>query len=157
MSWRTASLGLGFLLLALTPSLLRLPAQGERLLAGLPPEQMRVWAALVQSPQHLLPHLWRLPQWLAWACFPLLAGLSLNGGLADGPNPARRRLGLLLCVNLAGLGLAWVLVEPLGHLKVTLFQPFRLATVARGLRLVLASGRWVAFCGAGAISGGGGG
>ena len=47
---------------------------------------------------------------------------------------------ILLGVNLAGLALAWFGIERLQHLRLTLFQPFRMATVARGLCLVLVAG-----------------
>ena len=100
----------------------------------------------MQNPQHLVPSLWRLPQWLAWFAFPLLAGACFVSGStrprdeAASLPPARRRLAVVLAVNLAGLALSWVLVEPLGNFRVMLFQPFRLATVARGICLVLLSG-----------------
>ena len=56
---------------------------------------------------------------------------------------ARTRLAIVLAVNLAGLGLAWLAVEVLKSLSVTLFQPFRMATVFRGLALIAVSGRVV--------------
>ena len=31
----------------------------------------------LQSPQHMLPHLWRMPQWLAWGCYLVLAALAI--------------------------------------------------------------------------------
>jgi len=46
-------------------------------------------------------------------------------------------------VNLIGLVVAWVGVEVAHNLSLTIFQPFRLATVARGLCLVLISGHVV--------------
>ncbi|HEX8199566.1 MAG TPA: DUF6798 domain-containing protein, partial [Isosphaeraceae bacterium] len=49
-------------------------------------------------------------------------------------------LTLVFGVNLLGLGLAWVAVEVLRDPRVTAFQPFRLATIARGLALVLCAG-----------------
>src|SRR5262249_12133687 len=55
-------------------------------------------------------------------------------------SPARRRLVILLAIVLAGLGAAWLGIERLGNLRLTLFQPFRMATVARGLCLVLVAG-----------------
>jgi hypothetical protein len=51
------------------------------------------------------------------------------------------RFALLCAVLLAGLGLAYVLVEIVGHLRVTVFQPFRMATIARGLALIALAGR----------------
>jgi hypothetical protein len=133
------------LALAFLPPLILAAGQPATLFDGLPPDQFRTWAAYVQSPQHLVPSLWRLPQWLAWACYPALAGLTLW----TRPEPThapRTRLVLLLAINLLVLAVAWVAIEPLGDFRVMLLQPFRLATVARGLCLVLmarrVSGLW---------------
>ncbi|MBX6316426.1 MAG: hypothetical protein IRY99_26465, partial [Isosphaeraceae bacterium] len=135
-SRRVAFHGLALLLVALAPQLATIGSQGAVLLEGLPPEEMRLLSAWVQSPQHMLPHLWRLPQWLAWACYPVLAVLSLWESRTETPwPPARTRLVIALGGTLGGLGLAWVAIEILGDLKCTLFQPFRMATVARGLCL----------------------
>ena len=53
----------------------------------------RFWLLSVelQSPQHMLPHLWRMPQWLAWFCYLALAALHCRIGqsLADGRVPCR--------------------------------------------------------------------
>ena len=93
----------------------------------------------------MLPHLWRFPQWLAWGCYPILRRLrsppSSQPSDADAAIPgARKRLLILLGVNLAGLALAWYGIERIHHLRLTLFQPFRMATIARGLCLVLVAG-----------------
>ena len=134
----------GLLGVAVVPGLwLNLRGSGL-LLEGLAPDEVRLLAAELQSPQHMLPHLWRFPQWLAWGCYPALALFSL----ADPPpdpesteaHPARRRLVILLGLNLVGLALAWYGIERMGSLRLTLFQPFRLATTARGLCLVLVAG-----------------
>jgi hypothetical protein len=133
--WAAAALGL-----ALVPALGLFGGGGERLFRGLSPDDFRLLSAYVQSPQHMLPHLWRMPQWLAWGCYPVLALLTL--GHAGRPWPAARiRLALVLGVNLLGLGLAWVAVEIVQDPRVTAFQPFRMATIARGLALVLLAGR----------------
>ena len=50
---------------------------------------------------------------------------------------------ILLGVVLAWLAAAWVAVECVHDLHVTMFQPFRMATLARGLALVLVAGRVV--------------
>ena len=50
---------------------------------------------------------------------------------------------LLFAVLLAGLGLSYVMVDVVGDLRVTVFQPFRMATIARGLALIAVSGRCV--------------
>jgi hypothetical protein len=199
----TALRGLAALGLALVPAIALNAGQGGRLFAGLPPEEFRLLSVELQGPQHMLPHLWRLPQWLAWGCYPLLALLALGRvgrpspsgcfkdagppaapppqpsptggeGERNKPSPpvgegwvggvrsrieaaseglrsqrgpawpsARARLAVLLAINLAGIGLAWVAVEVVGDLRVTVFQPFRMATVLRGLALVALSGRIV--------------
>lgn len=148
---RTAALGLALLGLALTPAGLAMAGQGRALLRGMDPGDYYQVAAFVQSPQHLIPHLWRWPQWLAWSCYPVLAGMSLLDGRMP-PVPARTRVACLLGTCLAGLAVAWVGVEVVRDLRLTLFQPFRLATVARGLALVLVSGRLVALWSAGTWS-----
>lgn len=142
---RHALLAIIALSLALLPTLVTLPAQSSALLEGLPQQDYKLLAAYVQNPQHLVPSLWRLPQWLAWFAFPLLAGICFVSGATcprQEPSlpPARRRLALALVVNLLGLALSWILVEPLDNFRVMLFQPFRLATVARGLCIIVLSG-----------------
>ena len=59
------------------PGLLYNLAPGGSLLEGLPPEDFRILATELQSPQHMLPHLWRMPQWLAFGGYLVLAGLVL--------------------------------------------------------------------------------
>ena len=49
----------------------------------------------------------------------------------------------MLIVVLLGLGAAWGAIEGLHHVRITVFQPFRMATLARGLALVLVAGRLV--------------
>ena len=131
--------GSGLLGLAMAPGLALTLGQGDRLFRGLPPEEFRLLSVEFQGPQHLLPHLWRFPQWLAWGCYPVLACLAL-GGVGQGgerrPWPAARvRLALMMAVNLVGLGIAWWGVEVAKDLRLTLFQPFRMATMARGMAL----------------------
>jgi hypothetical protein len=135
--------------LALLPSLIWNAGQAGRLFEGLPPEEFRLLAVMIQGPQHMLPSTWRASQWLAWGCYPVLALLALGRvglGRADESHPdSRIRLASLMGVNLASLGLAYLAVEVVGDLKVTIFQPFRMATLARGLALVAVSGRIVAL------------
>lgn len=110
------------------------------LLDGVPVETFRRLALEVQGPQHMLPHLWRRPQWVAWFCYPALAALAVvTSRRLDPvrPSGARSRLLALIAVGLIGLGLAWFGIERLGHLRLTLFQPFRMATIMRGLCLVV--------------------
>ena len=47
----------------------------------------------------------------------------------------------MFVVVLVALAASWYAIEVMHHLRITLFQPFRLATVARGLALVLITGR----------------
>jgi hypothetical protein len=135
---------------ALLPGLLLNVGQGARLTEGLPEHDFWALSVELQGPQHMLPHLWRLPQWLAWACYPALAVLAWNGrDRGSAGEPAQRRLLSMLAVTLVGLGVAWFAVEVVRDLRVTLFQPFRMATLARGLALVLLSGRALALWGTG--------
>jgi hypothetical protein len=124
--------------LAVAPALAPVLAESGRLWAGLEPGEYAVLTAQIQSPQHMLPHLWRMPQWLAAACYPVLGGLALTSWRPW--SPSRRRLAVLIAGNLAWLVAAWVAVEILHNLRVTVFQPFRMATPARGLCLVLLAG-----------------
>jgi hypothetical protein len=142
-----SALAIGALGLALAPSLVWNAGQAGRLFEGLPPEEFRLLAVMVQGPQHMLPSTWRLSQWLAWGCYPVFALLAmgrigLDRQIEPWP-PSRIRLASLMGVNLASLGLAYLAVEVVGDLKVTIFQPFRMATLARGLALVVVSGRLV--------------
>jgi hypothetical protein len=123
---------------AIAPGVAMNLGQGKHLLEGLPYEEFRLLSVELQGPQHMLPHLWRWTQWLAWGCYPLLALLAL---VRRSWPPARARLAILLGVVLAAIAASWVAVEVVHDLRVTLFQPFRMATVARGLALVALSGR----------------
>jgi len=136
---RTAALALALLASAVVPGLALNLEDSGKLLEGLPVEEFRLLTAELQSPQHMLPHLWRRPQWLAWGCYPLL-GLVALAGAGGEPTAARKRLVTVLGLNLLGLAAAWYGIERLGNLKLILFQPFRMATVARGLCLVLVAG-----------------
>ena len=138
VGWRAALTSIGLLALALLPAAWLHGGGGAALLPGLSREDFLLLSASVQSPQHMLPHLWRRPQWLAWGATMLLAGLSLVRG--GNWTAARTRLAVLLAIDLIALGVAWVAVERVHDLRITLFQPFRMATVARGLAMVLLAG-----------------
>ena len=126
--------------LSVVPGLVVNLGPGGSLLEGLPPADFWTLAVELQSPQHMLPHLWRMPQWLAWSAYLVLASQALRRSLRDW-NPARARLLAMLAVTLVGLTAGWVAVEWLHQPRITVFQPFRMATVARGLALVLVAGR----------------
>jgi hypothetical protein len=79
-----------------------------------------------------------MPQWLAWGAYFVLAALALGRW-----NPGRVRLVAMLTVTLVGLIVALVSIEWLHQPRITVFQPFRMATVARGLALILIAGRLV--------------
>ena len=133
---RAAVVGIIALVLALVPVvLLQIPQQGT-LFEGLDAGTFRLLSFHVQGPQHMLPHLWRPLQWLAWGSYLVLAALALFEH-GRGRSAPRTRLATLLAVLLVALGAAWVAIEVVGDPRVTIFQPFRMATVVRGLALVL--------------------
>ncbi|HEV3166664.1 MAG TPA: hypothetical protein VGZ22_21745, partial [Isosphaeraceae bacterium] len=141
---KRAVVGIGWIVVAMIPCVWLHAGQQGRLLEGLPAEEFRLLSVFVQSPQHMLPHLWLTPQWLAWACYPILAVLALwdRGEVGKGSWPAARvRLAAILAVNLVGLAAAWFAIEEVHNLRVTVFQPFRMATVLRGLALIPLAGR----------------
>ncbi len=113
-------------------------AQRRQLTDGLAPDEFYTLSALIQSPQHMVPHLWRLNQWIAAACYPILAIVTALPHLPHA-SMARRRLVMATGVGLLGLLAAWIGIEVVGSLSITVFQPFRMATVVRGLCLILAS------------------
>jgi len=138
VGWGLALRGVIAASLSVLPGLALNLAPGGSLLQGLPPADFWTLAVELQSPQHMLPHLWRMPQWLAWGAYLVLAVQALGRWA-----PARVRLVAMLTVTLVGLGAAWVAIEWLHQPRITVFQPFRMATVARGLALVLVAGRLV--------------
>jgi hypothetical protein len=70
-----------------------------------------------------------------------IGALLKETAISDEAPQARRRLVLLMAVNLIGLALAWVAIEVVRDLRATVFQPFRMATVLRGLALIVVAGR----------------
>jgi hypothetical protein len=131
--------GMASVMVAVLPGLWLNLQSGHLLMDGLPAEEVWTLAVELQSPQHMLPHLWRMPQWLAWSCYLVLAGLALTEGRTE--PAARRRLVVLLGLVLVWLTGGWVAVELLRSTRFAVFQPFRMATVSRGLSLVLIAGR----------------
>ena len=153
--------GIAGLVLAVMPGLAINVAPGSSLQGTMPADVFWLLSVELQSPQHMLPHLWRMPQWLAWGCYLILTALALaglrpgrptdaEGGLGALPAPvswpgARLRLIAVLAVTLIGLGVAWCAIEVFHMVRVTVFQPFRMATLVRGIALVFVAGRLVAL------------
>ena len=152
--WDLAARGVVAAGLAVLPGLALNLTAGGSLEGGLSAQDFWTLAVELQNPQHMLPHLWRMPQWLAWGAYLVLATLAV-ARLWDGHScPSRQptvpaeaisriRLVIMLAVVLAWLALAWVAIEVVHDPRMTIFQPFRMATVARGLALVLIAGRLV--------------
>jgi hypothetical protein len=138
VSWTLACRGIILAILSVLPSLAINHALDRSLFQGLSKTDFWILAVELQSPQHLLPHLWRMPQWLAWGAYFVLAALALGRW-----RPERARLVAMLAVILVALLAAWISIESLRLPRITVFQPFRMATVARGLALVFIAGRLV--------------
>ena len=69
------------LMIAVIPGLaVNLPRGGASLLGALPEDVFWLLSVELQSPQHMLPHLWRMPQWLSWSCYLVLATVQLDSG-----------------------------------------------------------------------------
>jgi hypothetical protein len=175
VGWRVAIPAATAALLAVAPGLALNLAPFGSLRDGLAPETFWLLTVELQSPQHMLPHLWRMPQWLAAGAYLMLALISLRvassslegeggrrpdaggssppagrlrsqGRREEGTEPAARlRLVLMLGVVLFWLACSWAAVEIVRHVGATVFQPFRMATFARGLALVCAAGYVVAL------------
>ncbi|WP_165244455.1 DUF6798 domain-containing protein [Paludisphaera soli] len=151
-SWRLAIRAIAATGLAIVPGLVLNLAPFGNLREGLPPETFRLLTVELQSPQHMLPHLWRQPQWLAAVGYLALAVVALIPYRPEGEptepthdDAPRFRLVLILGVVMAWLAASWVAVEVARHVGATVFQPFRVATYGRGLCLALASGHVVAL------------
>jgi hypothetical protein len=153
---RTTSFRLaGLLALAAVPGLALIAAQQGALWRGLPVSEFRLLTAYIQNPQHMIPHLWRWPQWMAFGCYPVLAllgvspwGLTRSAHDSSAGNAgrtcwstSRARFVLLTALVILSLGISWLAIEVVQDLRVTIFQPFRMATLARGLMLIVLAGR----------------
>ncbi len=157
VSLRMAFFGILGLAVAVIPGLAVNLGSGPGLLGDMPPGDFWLLSVELQSPQHMLPHLWRMPQWLACGCYLILAALACGSksfiprvqpaelkderALASFWPAARLRLAVSLVVILAGLAVGWLAIEGQHLVRVTVFQPFRMATVARGIALVFVAGR----------------
>ena len=152
VTWTLAFRAVAVTGLAVIPGLVENLAPFGNLREGLSPETFRLLTVELQSPQHMLPHLWRQPQWLAAGAYLALAAISLvslrgperEPEATDDRGP-RLRLILMLGGVLVWLAGSWAAVEVVRHVGATVFQPFRIATFGRGLCLVLASAHVVAL------------
>jgi len=161
-SFPAASRGVASLVVAVIPGLIVNFNTASALVSGMPADVFWLLSVELQSPQHMLPHLWRMPQWLGWASYFALAAMACaamrseqetrrscsspeHGFVSPALPPARARLIIALVLILAGLAVAWVFIEVRHHVRVTVFQPFRMATVARGIALLLVAGRLMAL------------
>jgi hypothetical protein len=158
---RPALRAIGGLTVAVLPGLALDLGPGSSLMGTMPADGFWLLSVELQSPQHMLPHLWRMPQWLACGCYLAMAALALldqhrlkdvetegspqAARNAPGWPSARRRLAVTLAVILTGLGAAWYAIEIHHQVNVTVFQPFRMATLLRGIALVFVAGRLVAL------------
>ena len=143
---RASATGFVLTLLSLAPAFARLPHQSKIVFDGLSERELILIAGYIQSPQHMTPGLWRTPQVLAWFCYAILAVVAIAAGSMGrdqnescsnrSRNSARFRLGLILAITWSGLAIAWRLVAIDQIPRFILFQPFRVATIARGLALV---------------------
>jgi hypothetical protein len=161
VTWRDAILWILSLAAAVIPGLASNVHAGSQLLGEMPTSDFWLLSVELQSPQHMLPHLWRMPQWLACLSYFALAALAVGArrsGCVARPNHTDRqpsptsgapaalvRLVTAMVVVLSGLTVAWCLIEKRHALQVTVFQPFRMATVARGIALALIAGRITAL------------
>ena len=73
----SAFAGIAGLVVAVIPGLAVNLAPGSSLQGNMPADVFWLLSVELQSPQHMLPHLWRMPQWLAWGCYLVLAALAL--------------------------------------------------------------------------------
>ena len=83
-SWRLAILAMTATSLAIVPGLCLNLAPFGSLRDGLSPEKFWLLTVELQSPQHMLPRLWRMPQWLAagaYLCVAILSVGAWNAGL----------------------------------------------------------------------------
>ena len=76
LSWRASLIGLLTLAVAGVPGALPNLIQGRQLFEGLSPEEFRRIGVELQMAQHMVPSLWRRPQWLAWGGYVALARRS---------------------------------------------------------------------------------
>ncbi len=164
---RAALSGLLAIAVAVVPGVAVNLAPGSALFGSMPADLFWLLSVELQSPQHMLPHLWRMPQWLGCASYLALASLAMlnpettgsrkkkehrgHDLFPSGRSAARIRLAVTLAIILVGLAGAWFAIEVLHQVRVTVFQPFRMATVARGIALVMVSGRVVALWRTGAM------
>ena len=78
IKWRSAILWIVGLALAVIPGLVVNIQDPSQLLGELAPSDFWLLSVELQSPQHMLPHLWRMPQWLACLSYFSLAALAVS-------------------------------------------------------------------------------
>jgi hypothetical protein len=103
-------------------------------------EVFRALAVEIQGPQHLAPWLWRTDQWAAAAAYLVLAWFGIADAVRmrhECTEVAWRRIVALFVCGVILLACGWFGVAVMRDLRLTLFQPFRLATVLRGVALLL--------------------
>jgi hypothetical protein len=135
---------LGGCLLGALPSLGFAAGSAATLTRGLALDEFRALAVEIQGPQHLAPWLWRFDQWsaaLAYLALAIVAIRERSVASRDAASAGLGRLALMLGCLVAGLGAAWVGVAMVRDFRLTLFQPFRMATLARGVCLLLIAPR----------------
>ena len=148
----TAARSTLLLILGVLPGLAMNVPRASALVGDLPDDVFWLLSVELQGPQHMLPHLWRMPQWLSWSCYFALAAIQLASvsirrshvAPTAWPTP-RLRLVLSMAVILVGLIFGWYAIEVLHQVRVTTFQPFRMATLARGMAIIVIAGRLVAL------------
>lgn len=103
-------------------------------------EQELFWslATELQGPQHMRPIYWRSTQWYA-AIALLIAGIAqiALSGNAVRTSPAIKKTAAWIFIITLGLLIAVPGIEIFKSLNITMAQPFRLATIMRGMMLIL--------------------
>ena len=78
VSYGSAFLWIAGLAAAVIPGAVLNLGAGPRLMGEMPASDFWLLSVELQSPQHMLPHLWRMPQWLACVSYLALAALAVS-------------------------------------------------------------------------------
>jgi hypothetical protein len=142
-AWTRVVGGLTACCVGACPALLFAWNSSGTLLGGVDSEVFRLLAVEIQGPQHLAPWLWRTDQWAAAAAYLVLAWFGIADAVhlrhEGGTGVGWRRIVSLFVCGVILLAIGWIGVAVMRDLRITLFQPFRLATVLRGVALLLAA------------------